>query len=242
MVMEQGYFYMIGADRSLTFYNFKADMEPRKGSTVSEFSYKLEGSAGSKVLKLQFKNMGFETGTEAEYISYQVWLHERGPIEVRFGPSNLSVEAYNGFGGPAIGLLFMDEQFNTIYNQFYLKGTAADPTTTTGGITGITGTPAEGTMFRFEPEHTASISDLSNKALRLETYPNPATGIMHVRFNEGYLGTLTLTDVTGKLISRAQIQAAMKDYTMDLSGLPAGMYILSMRTASSSRSIRIAKQ
>jgi hypothetical protein len=240
MVMEQGYFYMIGANRSLTFYNFKADMQPRKGPTLSEFSYKLEGGAGSKVLKLQFKNMGFEAGTEAEYMNYQVWLHERGPIEVRFGSSNLSTEAYNGYGGPAIGLLFMDEHFNSIYDQMYLTGDAPDPGTTTGEITGIIGTPAEGTIFRFVPEHTAAVADLSNILPGFEAYPNPAKDRLQIRTEED--GLLTLLDLSGKVITRTQIRAGMKAGEMDISGLAAGMYVLNVQTASGSRSVRIAKQ
>lgn len=241
MVMEQGYFYMIGTDRSLTFYNFQSDMQPRKGTTLSEFSYKLEGGAGSKVLKLQFKNMGFTAGTEEEYINYQVWLHERGPIEVRFGSNNVSTAAYGSDGGPAVGLLFMDEQFSSIYNQMYLKGSTSDPGTTTGNITGMTGTPAEGTVYRFVPEHTAAISEVKAPS-HVTVYPNPTKDKLTAYMSGNESGHLMLTDLTGRIILQKHVSSAMRNQDLDISALPAGLYVLSFRTSAGSQTIRVVKE
>jgi hypothetical protein len=52
----------------------------------SKLSYTLSGSSGSKLLKLEFKNVG-QSNEPSELLSYQLWVHENGVMEVFVGPN-----------------------------------------------------------------------------------------------------------------------------------------------------------
>ncbi len=59
------------------------------GDSQSPLSYKVEGTAGSRTLKLEVKNAGLEDETESEisthFINYQIWFYEAdGAIEYHF--------------------------------------------------------------------------------------------------------------------------------------------------------------
>ena len=66
-------------------------------TSTSAISYKTEGSAGDRILKLEVKNAGLENAVyhghdeDHFYLSFQVWLYERGNIiEYRYGNHNIT--------------------------------------------------------------------------------------------------------------------------------------------------------
>jgi hypothetical protein len=59
-------------------------------------------------------------------------------------------------------------------------------------------------------------------------YPNPSTGIFQISLEGHGTTTLTLSDATGRVIATNRTNDAL--YTMDLSGQPAGVYLLSMQS------------
>jgi hypothetical protein len=57
-------------------------------SNHAVIGYELTGTAGNRVLKIQYKNCCI-TGSATETQSWQVWLLENGNVEVRVGPGTL---------------------------------------------------------------------------------------------------------------------------------------------------------
>jgi hypothetical protein len=49
--------------------------------------YALSGTAGNRILKMQFKNTGSLLST-SRHLTYQVWLKENGSVEVHVGPND----------------------------------------------------------------------------------------------------------------------------------------------------------
>jgi hypothetical protein len=75
---------------------FEADLIDRgelTGISQSPISYKMEGNAGSRILKIEWKNAGFvgeigELGTLNDYVNFQVWLFEgSNDVEMHYGPN-----------------------------------------------------------------------------------------------------------------------------------------------------------
>lgn len=53
----------------------------------SKLSYTISGSPGSKLLKIEFKNVG-QSDDPKELLSYQLWVRESGIMEVIVGPNS----------------------------------------------------------------------------------------------------------------------------------------------------------
>ena len=132
---------------------------------VSPISYKTEGFPGSRICKIEWKNVGFYEEYYGSYattnfFNFQLWLYEgSNDIEIRFGPSDTSLGAvlhiFNGM--PLIGMV---ENFNVdayVYENFwYLSGPPSGPkvalSTDFGEIfslNSLMGDPADSTVYRF---------------------------------------------------------------------------------------------
>lgn len=71
----------------------------------------------------------------------------------------------------------------------------------------------------------------------LQVFPNPTTGQLHVQFPGQQVEQLEVWNSTGQPVRRTQ-GPFMEQHTLDLSGLPAGLYTLRVRTE---RGIRVEK-
>jgi endonuclease I len=90
------------------------------------------------------------------------------------------------------------------------------------------------------PCYETSTNDIPN--MHLLTYPNPSQGSFRVSFKgEGEMMTLSLTDVTGKVVYTKQIQAQNGLTVYDLSNvdMASGMYLLSIRGNKNAASIPV---
>ncbi|MCB0771300.1 MAG: T9SS type A sorting domain-containing protein [Flavobacteriales bacterium] len=81
--------------------------------------------------------------------------------------------------------------------------------------------------------HGAQMGDISTGVADREyvdakPYPNPSTGIFQLSLEGHGVTVLTLSDATGRVIATDRTNDAL--YTMDLSGQPAGVYLLSMQS------------
>ena len=99
------------------------------GISKSPISYKVDGTVGTRIFKLEFKNAGFydeedSLSTLNDSVSFQFWLYEgTNDIEFHYGPSALTYPLINYFGetGALIGLT----DFN-ITNAYLLSGPLLD--------------------------------------------------------------------------------------------------------------------
>jgi hypothetical protein len=67
-------------------------------------------------------------------------------------------------------------------------------------------------------------------AVNIKIYPNPASDIVNISFEEPVDGEINLTilDSQGKLVKRDVIESAMTEKQINLQELPAGIYYLRM--------------
>ena len=124
---------------------------------MSAITYAVEGTAGTQILKIEFKNCGVYEGTGDDAINFQIWLHEsNNSIEYHYGSHQISdpATAYDENGGPQIGLLNLDISDAQTQSGLTLNGS---PSAATGAPkygnteTYLGGTPTNGTIFKFTP-------------------------------------------------------------------------------------------
>lgn len=76
------------------------------------------------------------------------------------------------------------------------------------------------------PLATSGIPDERNDILLSEVYPNPASGIVHVKASENCLGgTYTISDITGRKV-HCLGTVSSQEFSVDVSALKPGVYSL----------------
>jgi hypothetical protein len=125
----------------------------------SVLGYELTGSSGNHVLKIQYKNVGQSNHTN-ELLSYQIWLHQNGTIDVITGENtfqpdpNDSLSVADTSQHIYTGLLNMNMQ-GTVRGYFVgstLSGPGGQPVNdTTPDPVYFNTVPASGTRFTFSP-------------------------------------------------------------------------------------------
>lgn len=137
---------------------------PEANSLVS---YAEEGSAGQRILKLQWKNMGHEFYSDARY-NLQVWIYEEDEtIEYRFGPC----QACSFSQVTRLERYLYD--FQNLQERFFPKGDPNNPTFHSDSMNWLDSLPEPGTVYRFAYPGL-SVQKVQGKELQL--YPNPGNG------------------------------------------------------------------
>ena len=95
-------------------------------------------------------------------------------------------------------------------------------------------------MWRLRPENLSVETPLETVAVKV--FPNPTQGLLKVQFSEAVTnGTMTLTNLLGQEV-RHQNGLEGNDHQFDFSGMPKGMYILSLNSSSGSFTKKIMIQ
>jgi len=149
-----------------------------RGAGNSPISYLVEGTPGSRIAKIEWKNVGFfceldSLGTTNDFTNVQVWLYEsNSQIEIRVGPNSISnpFVSYCTETGPFTGLF---NSFSSPEEFFYLTGDAGAPTVFTNFDVPLSGTPTDGTVYRFIPSTMAADHSLPSLNDQITVYPNP---------------------------------------------------------------------
>jgi hypothetical protein len=185
---------------------FGADLIDRgdiSGISQSPISYKVEGAAGSRIFKLEWKNAGFydeadSLNTLNDYVNIQLWLYEgTNDIEFHYGPNMITDASINYYGntGPYIGMSNYD-----FTNKYLLSGDPANPVMV-DSIVLLNGTPADGTIYKFSKVST-SINANVNTDFNVQVYPNPVQQSAIFKINQGSFqnAELHITDVFGRRV------------------------------------------
>jgi hypothetical protein len=118
-----------------------------------------------------------------------------------------------------------------VLNLYFAKGLADNPI-----VSAVEILPAAGARLAGEPEPEAG-------AVRL--YPNPATDKLSVKlpFPAGQVQSTGVSDGAGRVLLRdAHRQTGEDELEIRVESLPAGFYLLQLRTDDGSRSIKFLKQ
>jgi hypothetical protein len=210
--------------------------------SLSPISYKVEGTAGNKILKLEWKNAGFYNevtlyNTSNDYINMQVWLYEAGNIiEYRYGPSSIANPQLNfdSLPGPIIGLGNFDF-FEDTLSGMWLTGNPAAPNPMIGEfspVSTLNANPSNGTVYRFT-QQTTSNNSLAEIVNHIQLYPNPVKNqLSFIGIKD--MGTIpySITDISGKKV----INGLIENNSVDVSGLSKGIYFIEVE-AEQKRSI-----
>ena len=210
---------------------FEADIIDRgdlTGISKSPISYKVEGSSPNRILKVEWKNVGFfdegdSLGTLNDYISFQLWLYEgSNNIEFHYGPSNIAnpLIDYEGETGAYIGLA--DSALTDVY---LLKGSVAAPVLS-NTIQAVIGTPANGTIYKFIYNSTISINSGNNPEIKAIFAPNPMQESAMLRF-ENYTpqdAKLIITDIQGRIVREIN-HISSTEIWIERKNLQKGVYL-----------------
>jgi hypothetical protein len=206
------------------------------GISLSPLSYKLEGSAGSRILKIEFKNVGFyEDSTISDFMNFQVWLYEgSNTIQYRYGPRQINnpVESYQGETGPVVGFLpSFDNNLGELAEDGYaFEGNPANPTIVVlhpGDIfeNALTGTIPNGTVYQFEVN---PLSVEENDTDNFQLYPNPVKNRLLLQSPITASLKVKIFNLEGKLLSNENLTVE-KETSIDISQLQSGIYFLSIQ-------------
>lgn len=227
---------------------YGADISDRaifsSGNSVSPILYKYEGTAPSRVFKMEWQNAGFPSamvhgGTNDSFVNFQLWLEEGSNIiTFCYGPSEIinDDDFFRGAEGPAIGLVENFDIFTRDFENFwYLLGDANSPEPTLMAEGGeiiefpntLDSSPLPNTTYRFTPANISSIErKLTDNDLRV--FPNPVTERLQLELNlpEGTEElALRLFNALGEEVYYRDVdQTFYDDLIIDFRELPAGVY------------------
>lgn len=205
---------VVGTKIPTQFKGFYADLQD--GTST----YKVTGSAGNRIVKLQFTGIKFaHISWEPDYVTFQIWIYEKdNALELHMGPSTITqpdLGYYYQLGGPAIG-----------FKGMWLKGNESNPTTDTSSNTYLTGTPASGNVYRFAPT-AAGIGTTTGEKDNISLYPNPGNGIITIDIDKNDDKSYAIVyDITQREIQRQKL--TNRTNRIDISQLQAGSYIINI--------------
>ncbi len=216
-----------------------ANYEGQAGS-LSPVSYKTEGTAGSRILKIEWKNAGFfsdisDNNISIDYVNFQLWLFEgTDNIEIHFGPNSVTQPAldYDGFSGPMICLMpefdFVTESPQS--NFMLLRGNPVSPIAAdTSDVAFLTGTIPDGTIYKFSRIYNG-IPFSETKDSHFNIYPVPAKNFITIQNTSNTAGRyfLTVKNIQGREVLSKNIVFS-NTYKLDLTGIDNGIYVLTLQ-------------
>ena len=229
-------------------------------AAVSPISFVTTGAVGSRICKIEFKNVGFYSDTTSlDAANFQVWLYETSNvIEFRYGPSNIAdiATSFDGENGPWINLIYKStiDLVNFTYSLdscTYISGNAATPMSVnpTAAIDldnppanfAFVGVPANGQVFRFAPigEISSSVSSIEKAFETVNVYPTKIENTVTIE-HDGKQLSARITDINGQVIlEEKNIQTNTK---LNTSMLSQGIYFLTLTNQQSlSKTYKLVK-
>lgn len=211
------------------------------GASLSPISYKIEGATGSRILKMEAKNVGFENedwndDTLNLFLNFQVWYYEADQsIEFRYGPTNITtadITNYLDTWLPAFGHT-NDIDF---LNIGYLEGASTTPIYNEVDIdeadelepVGLNSPVAANTVYRF------AVNTLANNdqdKVEFTMFPNPATNVINLTFEENIDNSYSIYDMTGRQVIKGKFNNEQYSQ-INISELSNGSYVIRIGSTS----------
>jgi hypothetical protein len=232
-----------------------ADYEDKLGATIS---YNVSGATGSRIAKLEYRNVGFYDGNATENANFQIWLYEgSNKIEYHVGPNQVNTATLDYFdqGGPLVVGLQYDANLvdSSLYHTVQPKdGTPTDTVmqidpgeSTDEELTALlygAAYPVNGSVFTFTPptDQPNAIADVPSQIAGL--HPNPVTDKITVQLKEQPKAgaTLSIVTITGKKVLTQPVEAMQTQVNM--ATLTKGIYILTYTAGDRRESFRVIKK
>jgi hypothetical protein len=133
--------------------------KPDSMGSWSQLSYQSSGAPGSKLLKIECKNVG--QGEEPkELLSYQVWIRESGVFEIVIGPNTYEKPAGDTIidTNQVVHLGLINRNMNNSDNGLFISGTPQSPVSTAlsgedPALAFLRTVPKRGYKYTFTPQN-----------------------------------------------------------------------------------------
>jgi hypothetical protein len=212
----------------------------------SALSVAIDGEPGSRILKLEWNNVGFyaeldNTGMSESFVNFQVWVYEAEPfIEYHYGPSNFAfpIEAFSQWTNiPLLTALITTLDLETEeIGMYVLQGEPDNPElvySDTGDldetdITGLSAFPEDGTVYRFTLR-PSSVKHIWDKISDVKVVPSIASD--NIRFTTGTTDNnnkinYQIRDINGNMLISGQSEPGG---TVNVSHLTSGQYFVTIQ-------------
>lgn len=236
------------------YYGDLIDAGYGQDTSLSSISYELTGPIGSRILKIQCKNVAFygeyaELGTSNNRTNFQIWLYEgTSDFEYRYGENSIKDGAFiHPLGAP---LVFVAKNVSMagdggLETLWLLSGDAANPEaiaydnldTPPGAEMLLSSEPSSGTVYHFDTGIVSVNETVTRQSLRV--FPSLTAGELFVSISTGQSETVMIHDARGAAVRQLLLTNGI--HTIDVSELPAGTYV--MRSMSGQHeAVRFIKQ
>ncbi|TVR88778.1 MAG: T9SS C-terminal target domain-containing protein [Saprospirales bacterium] len=226
---------------SLTdIWNFDADYE-------SKIRYSVTGEEGERVLTIEYYRAGFANmdGSSGVQVNttFQVSFFEiNGEISLHFGPQENREFFHHLHDRDGLGPLIYFVQNMRIEDHDLvvdisglLSGDPDDPylepfftKEPTEDLTGLTGDPRPGTLYRFVPKSTSTVQ--IEQSTSVSVWPTIASDYVYVSMEDQPLPEMdyTVIGIDGREFSSGKINGQMN--RISILDLPAGSYIVRLES------------
>lgn len=214
------------------------DREISGAGNVSKIAYKVEGSAGSKIFKMEYDKVGLydedsDSSTTNDYFSFQVWIYEgSNVIEYRYGPNSVTNTEY--ITNNNVGIYKSGFFADTIFSGISIEGSynnedsvyLHDINLTDYYYTNPTysGLPADGTVYRFAPGNLG----LNKNTLQSNfvIFPNPTNQNSNLKISSKELfDNFEICNLTGQVITSGKLE----NNTVQISNITQGNYFITLK-------------
>ena len=203
-------------------------------SSLSPISYKLSGSPGNRVFKIEWKNAGFyseinDDNISSDYVNFQIWFYEgSNDIEFHYGPNSITYpELSLGEVGVRVGLFpeFDRGGIGAVAEGIVLTGEPNNPNVQTGSNIGFSKAIPNGTIYKFAYQ-VSSVPSLDDSKLNI--YPNPVEDVLSFDVNGENFNNykFSVIDILGNSIIELT-----KSKKIDVTDLKSGVYFIKMQNA-----------
>ena len=188
----------------------------------SPISSRVDGNAGERILKIEFKNCGsFSDDSLMMFLNFQIWLYETSNvIEFRFGSSSIPSPQvfYDGESGGLLAITPYDSlNEELLEGGISLSGSASNPTLV-NQIVPINGTPPANTVYRFSPQN---LSNINFDSRQYTFYPNPSFDFLN--FDSLILPSkFSIFNLTGQMLMEGTVSQSQ----INIGALEIGTYFI----------------
>lgn len=229
------------------------------GDTVtrSPIRYEISGTAGSRIFKLEVANAGiFEEydlyGTNNDSVYYQIWMYEgTNVVEVRFGPSHITKANYMDYyfmtGKPLHGYVSQFDNTTANFSNFYFL--TGEPTTPkldsvnnwlliSGGLNSH---PSKNTVYKYTPKQKPTTSVENNMiANNINMINNISNSQLLINNGSAHNYSYKVISVNG---SSMNVDGSLSNgkNIIDISNIPAGMYLLQVVGSNDAKTFKFNK-
>jgi hypothetical protein len=212
---------------------------------TSKISYRIDGSSGNKILKVQWKNVRVRSGQPGNFVNLQIWLHQSGVIEYRYGPASASnASGYTLNTGPSVGISYSPFDLSPIFEKIWIYGTPPNIMIDSAknlNFPNISGVPADGTVYRFAPKNLSVSSQSIEHVFRV--YPNPAHTVLHIATELSNTPVkASLYDIQGRIAGEYLLDGQTQLHTISTANIPNGIYELRLEVKGQSINRKIEIQ